>query len=257
MDQLVAKGDMDPGDIIEDRTFDEIAIGDSANLSHTMSTDDIAIFAMMSGDPAHLDVSYAQASMCGHHITGHGMWARAVVSAVLDTRLPGPGTIYVEHDLQFLKPLGLDDTITVTATAKEKRREKRIVIFDCHCKNQHGEEVVTGTAVTMVPAEKVRRSRVALPELQLRWQNRYRQLISLCAGLEPIPTAVVLLATRRHSRGRSAAQTKHIASPVAPVRRTSSLSPIWKRGTCSPSSSPTWPMPRPPASFLVPGSPSC
>src|SRR5271157_1658070 len=154
MDQLIAEGDMGQGDIIENHTYDEIAIGDSASLSRTPSKDDIALFAIMSGDvnPAHVDESYAQASMCGHHVIGHGMWAGAVVSAVLGTRLPGPGTIYVEQDLQFLKPLGLGDTITVTVTAKEKRPEKRIIIFDCHCKNQNGEEVVTGTAVTLAPA---------------------------------------------------------------------------------------------------------
>ena len=97
MDQLIAEGDMGPGDVVENRTFDEIGIGDSASLSRTLSKDDIALFAIMSGDvnPAHLDESYAQTSMCGHHIIGHGMWSGAVVSAVLGTRLPGPGTIYV------------------------------------------------------------------------------------------------------------------------------------------------------------------
>jgi phosphate acetyltransferase len=79
----------------------------------------------------------------------------------------------------------------VTVTAKEKRPEERIVIFDCHCVNQNGDEVITGTAVTMAPAEKIRRPRVALPELQLRRHDRYQQLVSLCASLEPIPTAVV------------------------------------------------------------------
>src|SRR5271165_494391 len=133
---------MAPDEFIENKTFDEIAIGDSASLSRTLSKDDIALFAIMSGDenPAHLDETYAKSSMRGHHIIGHGMWAGAVVSAVLGTRLPGPGTIYVEQDLQFLKPLGLGDTITVTVTAKDKRPEKRIIIFDCHCKNQNGEE---------------------------------------------------------------------------------------------------------------------
>ena len=126
-----------------------------------------------------------------HRIIGHGMWGGALVSAVLGTRLPGPGTIYLGQDLQFRKPVGVGDTITVTVTAKEKRPEKHVVIFDCHCTNQNGDEVITGTAVTMAPTEKIRRPRVPLPEVQLRRHDRYQELITLCRALEPIRTAVV------------------------------------------------------------------
>src|SRR3974390_3452282 len=103
---------MEPSDLLENRTFDEIAIGDSARLPRTLSKDDIALFAVMSGDvnPAHLDEPYAEHSMF-HRIIGHGMWGGALVSAVLGTRLPVPGTIYLGQDLRFLKPVGLGDTI--------------------------------------------------------------------------------------------------------------------------------------------------
>jgi phosphotransacetylase/acyl dehydratase len=183
---------MDPSDVIENRTFDEITIGASASLSRTLSRDDIALFAVISGDvnPAHLDEPYAEASMF-HRIIGHGMWGGALVSAVLGTRLPGPGTIYLGQDLQFRKPVGVGDTITVTVTAKEKRPEKHVVLFDCRCVNQHGEEVITGTAVTMAPVEKIRRPRVGLPDVQLRRHDKYQQLMARCLKLEPIRTAVV------------------------------------------------------------------
>jgi phosphate acetyltransferase len=180
------------GNEIENRTFAEISIGDSASLTRTLTRDDIALFAVMSGDvnPAHLDERYAEGSMF-HRIIAHGMWGGALVSAVLGTRLPGPGTIYLGQDLRFRKPVGLGDTITVTVTAKEKQPEKHIVIFDCRCVNQHGEEVIRGSAVTIAPTEKIRRPRVELPEVQLRRHDRYQELIDRCAGLEPIPTAVV------------------------------------------------------------------
>ncbi len=118
--------------LIENRTFDEIAIGESASLSRTLSKDDIALFAVMSGDvnPAHLDEPYAKASLF-HRIIGHGMWGGALISAVLGTKLPGPGTIYLGQDLRFRRPVFPGDTITVTVTAKEKRPEKRVVVFDC------------------------------------------------------------------------------------------------------------------------------
>jgi len=206
---------MNLSDTIENRTFDEIAIGESASLSRTLSKDDIALFAIMSGDvnPAHLDPSYAATDMF-HRIIGHGMWGGALISAVLGTRLPGPGTIYVGQDLHFRKPVGLGDTITVTVTAKEKRPEKRVVIFDCRCVNQKGEEVITGTAVTIAPTEKIRRPRVALPEVQLRRHDRYAELIARCSELAPIPTAVVYPCDKVSLEGAVRAAEARLISPV-------------------------------------------
>src|SRR5208282_3351523 len=206
---------MAPDEFIENKTFDEIAIGDSASLVRTLSKDDIALFAVMSGDvnPAHLDVQYAEASMF-HRIIGHGMWGGALVSAVLGTRLPGPGTIYLEQDLRFRKPVGLGDTITVTVTAKEKRPDKHVVIFDCRCTNQNGDEVITGTAVTMAPIEKIRRPRVPLPEIQLRRHDRYQELITLCRELEPIRTAVVHPCDAPSLEGAVRAAEAHLIIPI-------------------------------------------
>jgi phosphotransacetylase/acyl dehydratase len=192
---------MKSSDLLENRTFDEIAIGDSASLSRTLSKDDIALFAVMSGDvnPA---------------IIGHGMWGGALVSAVLDTRLPGPGTIYLGQDLSFRKPIGLGDTIAVTVTAKEKRPEKRIVVFDCRCVNQRGEEVITGTAMTIAPTEKIRRPRVTLPEVQLRRHDKHQQFISRCAKLGPVPTAVVHPCDRASLEGAIRAAEGHFILPI-------------------------------------------
>jgi phosphate acetyltransferase len=201
--------------LIENRTFDQISIGDSASLTRTLSRDDIALFAVMSGDvnPAHLDERYAKGSMF-HRIVAHGMWGGALVSAVLGTRLPGPGTIYLGQDLRFRRPVGLGDAITVTVTAKEKQPEKHIVIFDCRCVNQRGEEVITGTAVTIAPTERIRGPRVELPEVQLRRHDRYEELIDRCAGLEPIPTAVVHPCDEVSLEGAVRAAEAHLIKPV-------------------------------------------
>jgi len=206
---------MEPTNVIENRTFDEIAIGDSASLSRSLSKDDIALFAVMSGDvnPAHLDEPYAEASMF-HRIIGHGMWGGSLISTVLGTRLPGPGTIYLGQDLSFRKPVGLGDTITVTVTAKEKRPEKHIVVFDCRCVNQKGEEVITGTAVTLAPTEKIRRARVTLPEVQLRRHDKYQQFVDRCAKLGAVPTAVVHPCDRTSLEGAIQAAEAHLISPV-------------------------------------------
>ena len=202
-------------DLIENRTFDQISVGDSASLTRTLSRDDIALFAVMSGDvnPAHLDQRYAEGSMF-HRIIAHGMWGGALVSAVLGTRLPGPGTIYLGQDLRFRRPVGLGDAVTVTVTAKEKQPEKHIVIFDCRCVNQRGEEVITGTAVTIAPTERISAPRVELPEVQLRRHDRYQELIDRCAGLEPIPTAVVHPCDEVSLEGAVRAAQGHLIKPV-------------------------------------------
>ena len=202
-------------DFIENRTFDEIAIGESASLTRTLTKDDIALFAVMSGDvnPAHLDQRYAETSAF-HRIIAHGMWGGALISAVLGTRLPGAGTIYVAQDVRFRKPVGLGDTITVTVTATEKRPEKHIVIFNCHCANQNGDEVITGTAQVIAPAEKVRRPLVALPDVQIRRHDRYEEFINDCAELEPVRTAIVQPCDRASLEGAVCASERRLIKPV-------------------------------------------
>ena len=178
---------------IENRTFDEIKLGDTANLVRTLTYKDIEIFAIMSGDvnPAHVDEAFAKSDFF-HRIVAHGMWGAALISTVLGTQLPGPGTIYVDQSLHFLKPVGLGDTITVTVTVKEKVEKTHRVIFECRVSNQHGEEVIFGTAEVIAPAEKICRPRVVLPEIELRQKGRrYEHLIEMTRGLDPITTAVV------------------------------------------------------------------
>lgn len=177
---------------IENRTFDEISVGDTASLSRQLTIEDIELFAVMSGDinPAHLDEQYAKASMF-QRLIGHGMWGGALISTVLGTRLPGPGTIYLAQDLRFRRPVGVGDIITVTVTVHEKVAEKGRVIFDCRCTNQAGEEVIAGKAEVIAPREKIKRPRIELPDIQLRRHVWYHQLIRACEGLEPIRMGIV------------------------------------------------------------------
>src|SRR5262249_12306625 len=102
-------------DMIENRTFDEIAIGDSASLTRTLSKEDIELFAFMSGDvnPAHGDEAFARSGLF-HEIIAHGMWGGALISTLLGTKLPGPGTIHLGQTLSFRHPVALGDTITVS-----------------------------------------------------------------------------------------------------------------------------------------------
>ncbi len=179
-------------DYIQNRTFDEIALGDTAALSRKLTKADIELFAIVSGDvnPAHLDESYA-ASDLFHHVVAHGMWGGALISAVLGNELPGPGTIYLAQNLRFHRPVGIGDTVTVTIIAREKRADRHVVVFECRCTNQDGAEVISGTAEVIAPSERVRLRRTELPEIQLRRHDSYRHLIDACATRAAMPTAIV------------------------------------------------------------------
>ncbi len=178
---------------IENKTFDEIEIGDSADLTRKLTAQDIKVFAIMSGDvnPAHIDTDYAQSDMF-HKIIAHGMWGGALISAVLGTELPGPGTIYVSQNLSFRKAVGPDDTVTVRVTVLQKDPENHHVTLDCLCQNENGETVIDGQAVVVAPTEKLRRPRVVLPEVPLQEAGaRFDALIHATAALAPVRTAVV------------------------------------------------------------------
>jgi len=177
---------------IENRTFDEIRVGDSATLVRTLKPEDIQLFAIMSGDvnPAHVDPEYAKSSMF-REVIAHGMWGGALISTVLGTQFPGPGTIYIDQTLHFSRPVGIGDTITITLTATRKFDHNHHIIFDCVCTNQDGQTVIRGTAEVLAPTEKIKRPRVELPEVTIvDREARYQHLLDRTRGLAPIPMAV-------------------------------------------------------------------
>jgi phosphate acetyltransferase/phosphate butyryltransferase len=203
-------------DYVENRTFEEIKLGDSASLVRTLSRDDINLFAVMSGDvnPAHVDDEYAKSDMF-HEIIAHGMWGGALISTLLGTRLPGPGTIYLGQTLRFHRPVALGDTITVSVTAIAKDDPKHRVTFACECTNQRAEVVIRGDAEVIAPTAKVKRPRVILPQVHLHDRGaRYRQLIDLTKGLEPVRTAVVHPVDRHALRGALDAAQAGLIVPI-------------------------------------------
>jgi phosphotransacetylase/acyl dehydratase len=177
---------------IENRTFDELAVGETASLSHTVMQRDIDLFAAATGDvnPAHVDPAFAATDMF-HHVIIHGMWGGGLISAVLGTRLPGPGTIYLGQDLHFLHPVSIGDTITATLTVREKLPAKGNVTLDCVCTNQHGAAVITGTAYTRAPTVKIRLRAAVLPSVRVGRHDAMHAILARAEGGEAVPTAVV------------------------------------------------------------------
>ena len=181
-------------EIIENKTFDELKVGDSARLVRTLTKQDIEGFAAVSGDtnPTHLDRSYAAGNTDVHEIVGHSMWSGALVSSVLGNTLPGIGTVYVDQQLHFEQPVRLGDTLTVTVTVAQKEAINHAVTFDCLVVNQRQEKVAFGKAVVIAPTQKVRREKIQAPRIQLFDPDaRLRALLALGEHLEPIRCGIV------------------------------------------------------------------
>ena len=201
---------------IENRTYAEIKVGDCARLTRTLRPEDIQLFAIMSGDvnPTHVDPEYARSSAF-REVVAHGMWGGTLISSVLGTQFPGPGTVYIDQSLHFARPVVLGDTITVVVTCNKKFDHNHHILFDCLCTNQDGLEVIHGTAEVLAPTEKVRRPRVAMPELTIHdRQARYEHLLEMTKGLGPISLAVVHPCDFESLRGALMARDAGFALPT-------------------------------------------
>jgi len=132
----------------------DIHIGQSDHYERTITEADIVRFADVSGDdnPVHFDDEWAAATMFKGRIT-HGMLSASYISAVIGTRLPGPGTIYMGQTLRFRAPVRIGDTVCATVTVRAIDEEKRRLTLDTVC--TVGETtVIEGEALVMVPGRE-------------------------------------------------------------------------------------------------------
>lgn len=134
------------------KSIDELKIGDTAQFSKTISESDVYLFAGVTGDmnPAHINEAYAQKTFFKTRIA-HGMLPSGFISAVLGMQLPGPGTIYVRQELNFLAPVRIGDTITARVEIIEMIVEKNRIRLKTTCANQNGKVVLDGEAVVSPP----------------------------------------------------------------------------------------------------------
>ena len=135
--------------------LEDLTVGQSAELTRTVAASDLDAFAAVTGDtnPVHLDEAYAAATPFKGRIA-HGMLSAGYISAVLGTRLPGPGAVYVSQSLSFRRPVRIGDEVTaeVKVTAIDAARGR--VTFATQCVVA-GKTVVEGEAVVIVPRRAV------------------------------------------------------------------------------------------------------
>ena len=180
--------------ILRNRTFDELAPGDSASIERVLGIQDIQLFALLSGDidPAHVDPEFAASSRF-EGVIAHGMWGGALISGVLGTRLPGAGTIYRSQTLRFLAPVRIGDRLAIQVTVVATDPATRGVTLACTCTNQDGDVVIEGEAEVIAPDERIECSRATLPEIRLdvAGNDGLERLLARVAPMQAIRVAVV------------------------------------------------------------------
>lgn len=132
-------------------TRETLQVGDTGTFTKTVSEQDVFKFADVTGDfnPLHVDEEYARRSVFGHRIA-HGILLAGIISTVLGGEIPGLGTVFVELQIKFIKPVCLNDTVTAYASVMEIINPKRVRLLVA-CRNQHGEDVALGNAIVIPP----------------------------------------------------------------------------------------------------------
>src|SRR5437667_5957174 len=132
------------------KTIADLSPGDHAELTRVVEDGDIAAFVDAVGDdnPVHSDAAYAATTMFKAPIAP-GIFTAGLISAVIGTRLPGPGAIYLSQTLKFMKPVFLGDTITARVDVTEVLRDRNRIRLQTSCVNQRGDEVLAGEAWVM------------------------------------------------------------------------------------------------------------
>ena len=179
-------------EMMENRTWAEIKVGDSASLTRTCRMEDVELFGVATGDlnPTHYSAEQAQSLAQHRKVLAHSLWTGSLLSALLGNELPGPGTVYRSQTFDFLHQVEVGDTLTLTVTVLEKV-EPAEVVLDCKAVNQNDAVVFSGLARVIAPSVKSVQPRTELHEVTLRRRHHvFEDIIERCGGMEPISVAV-------------------------------------------------------------------
>jgi acyl dehydratase len=132
------------------KTVVDLRVGDCAELRRRIEPAHVTGLIEAVGDynPIHSDAAFAAATAFKEPIAP-GVFTAGLISAVIGTQLPGPGAIYLSQTLKFLRPVRAGDTITARAEVLEVIPDRNRIRLATVCRNERGEEVLTGEAWVM------------------------------------------------------------------------------------------------------------
>jgi acyl dehydratase len=136
--------------------IDDLSLGDRAESTREITAEAVREFVAATGDdnPMHSDATFAAATRFGR-VIAPGILTGSLLSAVIGTRLPGPGTIYLSQTFRFLRPVHVGDTLTARVEVAEIVRERNRVCLKTSCVNGQGDTVLEGEAWVLPPKARV------------------------------------------------------------------------------------------------------
>jgi len=128
--------------------INELYVGQSASISRRFTSHEVELFSdlCMDKNPVHLDEEYARNSVFGNRIV-YGFLTASLFSGIIGSILPGNGSIYLNQNMNFRKPVYHNELLTATCTIINIREDKPIVTLETICRNEAGDIVVDGTAL--------------------------------------------------------------------------------------------------------------
>lgn len=196
---------------VSNRTFDEIEIGATEDISRTLTATDVEALALAAGD---VEGFHLEGGGPDERIYAQGAAAIALVAGLLNRRLPGPGSAIVATNFRYGGACHVGDTLTATVTAKARHREGHRIDFACRCTNQNGDVLADGIATVAAPTARITYADVATPEMILRRNDAFARIFKRCEGLPPVTCAVVHPCDRDALAGAVEAAKRGLIVPV-------------------------------------------
>ena len=199
-------------------TMEDVAVGDVAEVSYTVTAETIREFVTASGDdnPIHSDAAFAAGTRFGR-VIAPGMLTGSFVSSVIGTRLPGPGTIYLSQSFRFLRPVYVGDRVTARVEVVERLPERNRLRLRTTCVDQAGELILEGEAWVLPSPERIEYA-----------ERRAKQFGVPALALAPVALATQMMSWWLTSGFALAAQAMQLPplSPGAPEPRRAEADPI-------------------------------
>ena len=196
--------------LLRNRTFDELAVGDAASVERVLTREDVHAFAALAG------VAVERQQAASQDNVARGTWGGALIGTLIDTRLPGPGSVHLEQALAFHAALKVGDRLKVKVQVEVLDAATRQVVLACTCVNQDSVIVIDGKARVIAPSERIELPRAGLPEIRRdsNGNDGLGRLLAHVAPLAAIRVAVVHPCDAPSLKGALDARSAGLIEPV-------------------------------------------
>jgi phosphotransacetylase/acyl dehydratase len=204
-------------------TFKEIEVGATASVERALSQTEVEALLLVSGDVVPFHTERGQ-EFDPDELNVDAVAASAIISGLLERRLPGPGTRIVSQEFSFAGRIRVGDRVVASVTAREKRPDSGHVVFDCWV-DAEGKRVLVGQVVVEAPTRKATYADLERPEFIVRRNDVFARLLKRCAPLDPVTCAVAHPCDKDSLLGAIEAARRRLIVPiiVGPLARVEAL----------------------------------